>query len=106
MTSPGGDSRKKKKNQYKMLRFHSESKCLLKREIVSIKPIKEKFVFNVAFQGVLQNIINKVWIKKDWFILKYLFPQRIGSVFQRNRNFSELIIITAFGRFRLPELCW
>lgn len=53
-----------------MLRFHSESKFLLKREIVSIKPIKEKFVFSVAFQGVLQNMINKVWIKKDWFILK------------------------------------
>jgi len=59
-----------KTDKSKMLRFHSESNCLLKREIVSIKPIKEKFVFSVAFQGVLQNIINKVWIKNDWFILK------------------------------------
>lgn len=77
MTSPGGASRKKrlktvidKTDKSKMLRFHSESKCLLKREIVLIKPIKEKFVFSVAFHNVLQNIINKVRIKNDWFILK------------------------------------
>lgn len=59
-----------KTDKSKMLRFHCESKCLLKREIVFIKPIKEKFVLSVAFQGVFQNIINNVWIKNDYFILK------------------------------------